>query len=93
MIIHDLKDEKRKRCIREYFNQQVIIEAGITNYCKGCFGCWLKTPGECVIKDQFSNIPYNISQSKHYYFMEIFRNRKKRLSRELCMEMEVILMY
>jgi len=20
-------------------------------YCIGCFGCWLKTPGECIVKD------------------------------------------
>ena len=21
------------------------------NYCAGCFGCWIKTPGECVSPD------------------------------------------
>jgi multimeric flavodoxin WrbA len=25
------------------------------NYCTGCWGCWVKTPGQCVIKDD-SNI-------------------------------------
>ncbi len=25
-------------------------------FCKGCFGCWIKTPGECVIKDAMAGI-------------------------------------
>lgn len=24
--------------------------------CTGCFGCWLKTPGKCVIKDGFDGL-------------------------------------
>lgn len=25
-------------------------------FCKGCFGCWVKKPGECVISDDIANI-------------------------------------
>lgn len=25
-------------------------------FCKGCFGCWVKTPGECVICDGMADI-------------------------------------
>jgi multimeric flavodoxin WrbA len=25
-------------------------------FCMGCFGCWVKTPGECVIKDKMTEI-------------------------------------
>lgn len=25
-------------------------------YCMGCFGCWVKTPGECVIQDAMTDI-------------------------------------
>jgi multimeric flavodoxin WrbA len=26
------------------------------DYCRGCFGCWIKTPGECVMKDSMTEI-------------------------------------
>ena len=25
-------------------------------FCKGCFGCWIKQPGECTIKDSMAEI-------------------------------------
>jgi multimeric flavodoxin WrbA len=25
-------------------------------FCKGCFGCWIKKPGECVISDKIAQI-------------------------------------
>ena len=31
--------------------------------CLGCFGCWLKTPGQCIIKDDASTLPRDVMQS------------------------------
>jgi len=31
--------------------------------CLGCFGCWLKTPGQCVIKDDASTLPQDVMGS------------------------------
>ena len=31
--------------------------------CLGCFGCWLNTPGQCVIKDAGSDLPRKVIQS------------------------------
>ncbi|MFW9933280.1 MAG: flavodoxin family protein [Candidatus Thorarchaeota archaeon] len=33
------------------------------SYCRGCFGCWVKTPGECVIDDDARNICAKIINS------------------------------
>lgn len=32
------------------------LEPGELSFCKGCFGCWVKTPGECVIRDSMADI-------------------------------------
>ncbi|MDR1000453.1 MAG: flavodoxin family protein [Clostridiales bacterium] len=26
------------------------------HHCIGCFGCWIKTPGQCIIKDNYMNM-------------------------------------
>lgn len=36
--------------------------------CIGCFGCWVKSPGECQIKDQSINIRAQIIQSELVIF-------------------------
>ncbi len=33
-----------------------LVEKGELAHCMGCFGCWLKKPGECVIDDGISEI-------------------------------------
>jgi len=33
------------------------------DFCMGCFGCWVKTPGECVIQDKMKEINKNFINS------------------------------
>jgi len=35
---------------------QIIKPQGKIHHCTGCFGCWVKTPGKCVIHDGYENI-------------------------------------
>ena len=57
IIIHDLKRIDEKTVINSSQKDTVIIyDNDIINPCIGCFGCWVKTPGQCVIKDGFDNL-------------------------------------
>lgn len=37
--------------------------------CKGCFGCWLKTPGECVMHDGSEHIGSVLMSSDQIYIL------------------------
>ncbi len=57
LIIHDLKgDEFKKLCPNEVKDLIVVSDDGSIHHCMGCFGCWIKTPGECIIKDKYENM-------------------------------------
>jgi putative NADPH-quinone reductase len=38
----------------ETFN--IFLAEKEINYCKGCYSCWFKSPGECIIKDDMTDI-------------------------------------
>lgn len=57
VIIHDLETEQFQMLF-PHLNQdtQIIYDNGKIKHCIGCFGCWIKTPGTCVIKDGYEHI-------------------------------------
>lgn len=65
LIIHDIN----KQQFAELFNisekdTKVIYDNGSIKNCVGCFGCWIKTPGKCIIKDGYENIGKDFSQAE-----------------------------
>jgi multimeric flavodoxin WrbA len=57
ILIHDLKDTEIKKIIKDNPEETVVIsDDGKIKPCICCFGCWIKTPGKCVIKDGFDNM-------------------------------------
>ena len=36
--------------------------------CVGCFGCWIRTPGACVISDRCEMIPREISECDELWY-------------------------
>ena len=56
LLIHDLTREEWKKIASEYNGWKVVADSGLIKPCVGCFGCWTKTPGECVIKDSYERM-------------------------------------
>jgi multimeric flavodoxin WrbA len=54
--MHDLSESQFKQIVPS-INQEttVIADNGKIRACIGCYGCWLKTPGVCVLKDGYQN--------------------------------------
>ncbi len=57
LIIHDLSQtEWNLLNVEQKENVRVIDSTWNIGFCKGCFACWLKTPGKCVLADDLQNI-------------------------------------
>ena len=51
LIIHDLTPEEAGKF--DFGENRVIFDNEKIRPCIGCFGCWLKTPGKCVLRDGY----------------------------------------
>jgi multimeric flavodoxin WrbA len=56
LLIHDLKDNQNLLAKNNQANTVIISDNGKIHPCICCFGCWIKTPGQCVIKDGYENM-------------------------------------
>lgn len=63
ILIHDVKDLNEKMPPENGQNNiTVISDNGKIHPCICCFGCWIKTPGQCVINDGYNNMGALISK-------------------------------
>ena len=56
LLIHDLNNEEWNKISSKYNGWEVISDNGSIHPCVGCFGCWIKTPGKCVIRDGYERM-------------------------------------
>lgn len=53
MIIHDLSEDAFAEIYCCHDSDTILSDNGSIHNCIGCFGCWIKTPGVCVLKDGY----------------------------------------
>ena len=56
LLIHDLNKKAWNNISDRYEGWEVISDNGTIKPCVGCFGCWVKEPGLCVIKDGYDKM-------------------------------------
>jgi len=57
LVIHDLPVQDLQESGGQIdADTHIISNNGTIKHCIACFGCWVKTPGRCVIRDDYSNM-------------------------------------
>ena len=54
-------------------NRYVFLPEQNVSNCIGCFGCWVKTPGKCVIRDDAVSVYPLIAQSRKLLYVSRIR--------------------
>lgn len=64
LIIHDMEKAQFEALFPNIDkNAKIICDNGNIKSCIGCFGCWIKTPGRCVIHDGYENTGSDFSKA------------------------------
>jgi multimeric flavodoxin WrbA len=64
LLIHDVEEINENLLLGDMANDiTVISDNGKIHSCICCFGCWVKTPGQCMINDGYNNMGVLWSQS------------------------------
>ena len=56
LLIHDLSPDEWAKISQEYEGWDAVSGPDTPRPCVGCFKCWCRTPGECVIKDELGDM-------------------------------------
>ena len=63
VIIHDLGDEMTYELKKSSDNSVVLHANNRYAYCQGCFKCWLKNAGFCIMKDGLQHVGALVGRS------------------------------
>lgn len=66
LIVHDLEKEVFNSIFDDLPQDVVVIgpERGEIHPCIGCFGCWTKQPGRCILRDAYDHMGLQLGQAE-----------------------------
>lgn len=65
LLIHDLKNKDFQKIFSDLASDtKAISNNGTIHNCIGCFGCWVKTPAACIIRDEYGDMGEYLSKYK-----------------------------
>lgn len=63
VIIHDLLPQQWEAVYGgDVPGTDIVSDNGTIRKCNGCFGCWILTPGQCVIRDEYNDMGERLSR-------------------------------
>ncbi len=69
LVVHDLTPEEWEIAGRDYAGWEAVSDNGGIKPCVGCFCCWNKTPGKCVIQDGYGNMGELVHKAEEVTFI------------------------
>ncbi len=70
ILIHDIDMEQFQLLFPKADKRlHIISDTGNIRNCIGCFGCWIKTPGKCVLRDEYNNIGVIFAQAENVFII------------------------
>ncbi len=66
LIIHDLPQDAAAELFGKMTDTHIISDDRTIRNCVGCFGCWIKTPGQCIIRDAYGDMGRLLSRCDEF---------------------------
>ena len=64
LLLYDVDEAHEALFAQRQGEDRVFSANPLVKHCIGCFGCWVKTPGRCVIQDRCAVMPGYLAQCR-----------------------------